>query len=65
MLMASSSKKNTMTNETIFHVYDGEKCIFANLTPEQFKEKIKGSEIDLTDHEVEMVRGDVDQDASY
>lgn len=51
--------------KTIFHVYSGDECIFANLTPEQLKEKIKGSEIDLTDHEVEMVRGDVDLDASY
>jgi len=65
MLMASSLKKSTMTSETIFHVYDGEKCIFANLTPDEFKEKIKGSEIDLTDHEVEMVRGEVDPDSSY
>lgn len=54
-----------MKTETIFHVYEGGKCIFANLTPDELKEKIKGNEIDLTDHEVEMVRGDVDPDSSY
>tara|TARA_R100000900_G_scaffold124497_1_gene98820 strand:+ start:6438 stop:6602 length:165 start_codon:yes stop_codon:yes gene_type:complete len=54
-----------MMSETIFHVYDGEKCIFASLTPDELKKKIINSEIDLTDHEVEMVRGPVDPDSSY
>ena len=54
-----------MMSETIFHVYDGNECIFSNLTPDELKKKIINSEIDLTDHEVEMVRGPVDNDASY
>tara|TARA_A100001201_G_C3940349_1_gene156354 strand:+ start:334 stop:498 length:165 start_codon:yes stop_codon:yes gene_type:complete len=54
-----------MRNETIFHVYDGDECIFANLSVDEFKKKILNSEIDLTDHEVEMVRGVVDNEASY
>jgi len=54
-----------MKTETIFHVYEGDECIFANLTPDEFKKKIINSEIDLTDHEVEMVQGPIDTDASY
>jgi len=54
-----------MKTETIFHVYEGDKCIFANLTPDEFKKKIINSEIDLTDHEVEMCRREQGEEASY
>ena len=54
-----------MKNETTFHVYDGDECIFANLSVDELKKKIINSEIDLTDHEVEMVKGVVDNEASY
>ena len=65
MSMESSLKRSMMKNETIFHVYDGDECIFANLSVDEFKKKILNSEIDLTDHEVEMVKGVVDNEAAY
>ena len=54
-----------MKTETIFHVYEGENCIFASLSPDELKKKIINNEIDLTDHEVEMCRREKDEEASY